>query len=344
MKHLLILTLVLAPLFEAESSRAAWTVQLDGAGADFRGLSAVDARVVWASGTKGTFARTTDGGLNWKPGTVAGAASLDFRDVDAFDEKTAYLLSIGKGESSRIYKTTDGGTTWKLQFRNTEPEAFFDAMAFWDARNGIAFSDPVNGRFIIITTTDGGDTWKRVAAENIPPAMAGEGGFAASGSCITVQGATNVWFGTGGAVARVFRSTDRGNTWSVAETPLASGVESAGVFSIAFKDAKNGVIAGGDYRKPQGSEANLALTADGGKTWKLIEGARPAGYRSCVAYSHDRSALIAVGTSGSDLSTDGGKSWQNLDKENYNVVSFARRAGAGWAAGPGGRISKYARD
>jgi photosystem II stability/assembly factor-like uncharacterized protein len=128
----------------------------------------------------------------------------------------------------------------------------------------------------------------------------------------------------------------------VAETPLAAGAASAGVFSVAFKDAKNGVVAGGDYQKPHEAKGNIALTTDGGRSWKPIESARPTGYRSCIAYTGDESTMVAVGTSGSDISTDGGKTWRAIDGENYNVASFARRVRAGWVAGPAGRIAKYA--
>jgi photosystem II stability/assembly factor-like uncharacterized protein len=331
-------------LLAGERAQAQWKQQASGTSADFRGLSAVSATVAWASGTGGTFARTTDGGATWHAGRVAGAESLDFRDVDAFDAKTAYLLSIGKGDSSRVYKTNDGGLRWQLQFTNKNPDAFFDAMAFWDQDHGIAFSDPVAGRFLIITTDDGGATWNQVPAENIPAATTGEGAFAASGTCIAVQGKNNVWFGTGGTAARVFRSTDRGRTWEVARVPIISGIESAGIFSIAFKDASNGIIVGGDYKKPNEATDSVATTTDGGRTWKLIARSYPAGYRSAVAYVPGARvpALVAVGTSGSDYSMDGGINWVSLDKENYNSVSFAGRGGAGWAAGPAGRIAKFA--
>jgi photosystem II stability/assembly factor-like uncharacterized protein len=328
-------------LFTGITAQAQWKVQPSGTLADFRGLSAVNSSVAWASGTKGTFARTTDGGATWLASTVAGAAALDFRDVDAFDTNTAYLLSIGKGDSSRIYKTIDGGKHWRLQFTNSNPDAFFDAMAFWDRDHGIAFSDPVGGRFLIITTADGGATWNQVPAENIPAAVTGEGGFAASGTCITVQGKNNVWFGTGGMAARVFRSTDRGKTWAVASTPIISGIESAGIFSIAFKDARNGIVAGGDYQKPSEASSSVATTTDGGQTWRLSR-SLPAGYRSSIAYVQQgkgEPTLVAVGTSGSDYSVDGGVNWVSLDKENYNSVSFA---GSLWAAGPAGRIAKLA--
>lgn len=319
-----------------------WVEQASGVTTDFRGLSVVSDKIAWASGTKGTYIRTIDGGTTWQSGVVPGAEGLDFRDVDAFSADVAYLLSMGKGESSRIYKTTDGGRNWSLQFQNSQPEAFFDAMAFWDAGHGVAMSDPVDGRFVIIRTEDGGANWRAVPPANIPPALTNEGGFAASGSCITVEGRSNVWFGTGGAEkARVFRSTDGGRTWSVSDTPILAGAASAGVFSIAFTDAKNGVVVGGDYQKPTAPEKNIALTSDGGVTWRLSEQSKPSGFRSGVAYVRQGAgpSMIAVGTSGSDSSADG-VAWAKLDEQNYNVVSFDRR-GAGWAAGPKGRIAKY---
>ncbi|MFL6213098.1 MAG: WD40/YVTN/BNR-like repeat-containing protein [Blastocatellia bacterium] len=319
------------------TAAAQWRAQQSRTAADLRGLSVVSPWVIWASGTRGTYLRTTDGGATWQAGTVPGAEELDFRDVEAFDANTAYLLSVGKDRQSRIYKTTDGGAHWTLQFTNRLPEAFFDAMAFWDRDHGIAMSDPVNGRFVMVTTDNGGRTWADVPATNIPAAMPGEGGFAASGTCIAAQGQANAWFVTGGAVARVFRSNDRGRTWTVAAAPITSGAESSGVFSIAFTDATRGVIVGGDYRKPNEAGDNVATTSDGGQTWKLSAGQRPAGYRSGAAFVAPLT-LIAVGTSGSDVSTDGGASWTRLDGENYNSV--AARKGVVWAVGPQGRVAK----
>lgn len=319
------------------SAAAQWHVQQSNTTADLRGLSVVTPWIVWASGTRGTYLRTTDGGATWQAGAVPGAADLDFRDVEAFDANTAYLLSIGKDQQSRIYKTTDGGAHWTLQFTNRLPEAFFDAMAFWDRDHGIAMSDPVNGRFVMVATDNGGRTWTDVPATNIPAALVGEGGFAASGTCIAAQGQSNAWFVTGGAAARVFRSNDRGHTWTVTTAAIGGGVESAGIFSIAFRDATRGVIVGGDYRKPNEAGDNVAITNDGGQTWKLSRGPRPAGYRSGVAFVAPLT-LIAVGTSGSDVSTDDGASWTRLDGENYNSV--AARNGVVYAVGPKGRVSK----
>jgi photosystem II stability/assembly factor-like uncharacterized protein len=315
-----------------------WRTQTADTKSDLRGLCVVSPDVAWVSGTGGTYARTTDRGRTWSVGTVPGAEKLDFRDVEAFGEATAYLLSAGPGGASRIYKTTDGGKSWVMQFKNAEPAAFFDAIAFWDEKSGIALGDPVRGQFQLIVTADGGASWKPLAAKALPPALPGEGAFAASGTCLVTRGEGDVWFATGGArSARVFRSRDRGQNWEVSETAVAAGAESAGIFSIAFRDTNHGVVVGGDYRKPDAVGATAAATSDGGKTWTALDKRLP--FRSAVAWAKDR--WVAVGTSGSHASLDGGATWRLLDRQNYNSVGFTP-TGEGWAVGPKGRIAVFA--
>ena len=336
MKHFFLATTLVGLC--ASMAFGQWRTQTIDTKADFRGLAVVSPKVAWVSGTTGTYARTTDGGTTWSVGTVPGAEKLDFRDVEAFGETTAYLLSAGPGADSRIYKTVDGGKTWALQFKNAEPDAFFDAMAFWDEKNGIALSDPVKGQFPLIVTDDGGTNWKRLPEKNLPAALPSEGAFAASGTCLVTHGANDVWFCTGGAKkARVFHSVNRGQDWTSSETPMVAGADSAGIFSIAFRDRNHGMIVGGDYRKPNDTGATAALTSDGGKTWTAID--KPFPFRSGVAWAKDR--WVAVGTSGSHMSTDDGATWKELDRENYNCVGFTS-TGEGWAAGPKGRIAKFA--
>ncbi len=319
------------------TANAQWIPQTIDTKASFRGLSVVNQNVIWASGTGGTFVRTIDGGKNWTVGKVSDAEKLDFRDVEAFDENTAYLLSIGNGETSRIYKTVDGGKTWKMQFKANNEKIFLDAFAFFDEKHGIAMGDPIDGYYYLLQTNDGGENWFPVGNEKMFPANTGEAAFAASGTCIITQGKKNVLMVSGGKAARVFRSNSGGYAWLVSDSPIVSGADSQGIFSIAMFDAKRGVIVGGDYAKPAEVVANLAFTNDGGKTWKESKGF--AGYRSGVAYP-DKKMIIVVGSSGSDITFDGGKTWKNLDKESYNSVQSKGR-NATWAVGEKGRVAKF---
>ncbi len=322
---------------------AQWVPQTSGATARFRGLCVVNAKVVWASGTGGTFARTSDGGKTWRTGTVPGASALDFRDIHAFDDRRAVLLSIGEGGLSRIYRSDDGGTTWSNQFTSKNPKIFLDALAFWDDKHGIALGDPIDGRFLVLTTDDGGVHWKNSGA-TMPAALAGEGAFAASGTCVVVQGSRDAWFGTGGAkVARVFHSTDRGESWKVHDTPITAGNPSSGIFSLAFRGEAEGVAVGGDYKREDRAIGNVARTSDGGQTWTASAGEGPHGYRSAVTFVPGAPAptLVAVGPTGSDLSLDGGATWSALGKMGFHAAGFAGPIDAGWGVGDNGRIARF---
>lgn len=316
-----------------------WTVQTSGVSGRLRGVSAVDHRFAWASGSGSTVLRTSDGGATWQKLTVT-SDQLDFRDIDALNAQTAYVLSIGNGPASRIYKTTDAGATWTLQFRNEDPKAFYDAMSFWDAQHGIVIGDAIDGQFCIMTTENGGHVWKRVPASALPPALENEGAFAASGTNIAVFGQSHAWIGTGaGAKARVLRTSDRGRTWKISETPLLAG-SSAGIFSVAFRDRNHGVIVGGDYKKESEAVDNLALTSDGGATWTLRKGL--SGFRSVVAYVPGTRSLVAIGPSGTDYSDDDGLTWKRGEGPGFDTFSLARdlakRRIVGWGAGADGRI------
>jgi photosystem II stability/assembly factor-like uncharacterized protein len=315
----------------------AWTPQTSGVTARLRGVSAVSDRVVWASGANGTIVRTSDGGRTWQNLTVLGGETLDFRDIDAVSERTAYALSIGSGAASRIYKTTDAGATWTLQFTNSDEKAFFDAMAFWDAERGIAFSDSVDGQFVILSTTDGGQVWSRVPQDVLPPAVSGEGAFAASGTNVAVIGKSAVWIGT--TAGRVLHSADAGRTWTIASTGIATG-DATGIFSIAFRDALRGIVVGGNYRKEGEAVDNAALTSDGGTTWTPIKGL--SGFRSVVAYLPRTAtpSLVAVGPAGADYSLDDGRTWTPIRGDGFHAFSAAPGIQVGWGVGEGGRIAQ----
>jgi photosystem II stability/assembly factor-like uncharacterized protein len=316
---------------------ATLTPQVSGTTARLQAVSAVNERIVWASGTGGTFVLTTDGGATWLTAKVAGADSLEFRDVHAVSAKTAYLLSAGPGTRSRIYKTTDGGVNWQIQFVNREPDAFYDCFGFWDQRHGLAFSDNVQGRFPMLRTSDGGQHWDDLTTG--PAATKGEGGFAASGTCVTTLGSHAAWIATGaGEQARVLFTPDRGATWKSYAAPVPQGTSTTGLTSVAFRTPRDGVAAGGDIAAADG-EASVISTGDGGATWTA--GGQPTfpGAIYGVVYVPGGTMVVAVGPKGASWSPDEGRAWQPLDTLAYWSAAFASRK-AGWLVGPGGRITR----
>jgi photosystem II stability/assembly factor-like uncharacterized protein len=319
----------------------AWMPQVSGSMATLRGVSAASDTVAWASGSGGTVLHTTDAGATWQKITVT-TDRVDYRDIDAIDEHTAYVLSIGG--TSRIYKTIDAGATWTLQFSTTDPKVFLDAMSFWDAAHGLAIGDSIDGQLYVLTTDDGGATWTRIPAGALPPALPGEGAFAGSGTNIAVFGASDAWIGTNaGSTARVLHTRDRGRTWTVADTPLTANA-STGIFSVAFRDTLHGVVVGGDYRQEAVAADNLAVTSDGGASWTLVKEHALSGFRSVVTYvPHLDRTLIAVGPQGADWSTDDGHSWAPIPGPGFHTFSFSPTGARGWGAGGRGAIARFDR-
>ncbi len=250
-----------------------------------------------AAPTAPTCARPTRG-RTWTPAQVPDATALDFRAVVAFSATEAFLMSAGPGDQSRIYHTSDAGQHWQLQFTNTNPKGFFDSMVFWDSKHGVVLGDPIpdeSGKLKFeFLTTDDGQTWRQIPPAQFPPAIEGEGAFAARNSCIAILH-SNLWKSGPSAprqAAEEGASAPRGPTSGSppeARSPASStpptadklgksstlpslhGPESAGIFSIAFRDPHHGVIAGGDYKHPNDDGPNLAFTDDGGKTWNLSD-------------------------------------------------------------------------
>lgn len=301
----------------------------------------MDERVVWVSGVAGTFAHTVDGGETWRVGVVPGADSLEFRDVQGVSERVAYLLAAGPGDRSRIYRTRDGGRTWALQFTNPDTSAFYDCFAFWSERRGFTMSDAVKGRFPVVRTEDG-TTWSDIG-HRLPPAQDGEGAFAASGTCTATLGERHGWIATGAAArARVLTTTDGGERWSVAGTPIVQGRPTSGAASIAFRDSLHGILGGGDIAAPDAFADNVAASGDGGRSWRLVARTPFPGAVYGLGYvpGGDGRTVVATGPGGAAWSADEGGRWHLLEGvRDYWAVGFAA-AGAGWLVGTEGRILK----
>jgi photosystem II stability/assembly factor-like uncharacterized protein len=317
------------------------SAQQSGTTSLLQAVSVVDENVVWVSGHQGTYAVTTDGGATWNSAQVPGADTLQFRDVHAFSADVAYLMGAGPADMSRIYKTTDRGTSWDLQWVNSEPSGFYDCMDFWDQNTAVTYGDAIEGELRLIRTTDG-ENWTAVSQDGLPAANGSEGGFAASGTCMVVGSNSVGWIGTGaGSAPRLLRTMDRGATWEAWDTPIIGGSSGAGITSIAFWDNENGMAFGGDLAISDAYTDNSAITSDGGKTWQLTNHPQFLGavYGSAYVPNTAQPAVAVVGPNGLDFSIDLGTTWVGLDTLDYWAVGFAG-PNAGWAVGPGGRITK----
>lgn len=308
------------------------TTALEG-GPSLRGLHAAPDGTVWAGGSEGTVARSRDHGRSWERlPAPPGGEDLDFRDLHAFSADVAVLMAAGPGEASRLFRTEDAGRTWTETWRNRDPAGFLDGIDFWPDGTGLAVGDPLKGRLMLLRSEDRGRSWQPLPQQSCPLAVTGEYAFAASGTSLCCGPDGLVWLGTGGSATRILRSEDRGASWVAVAAPFLSG-PGAGVFSVAFADARTGVAVGGDYLLPEQARGHAAWSDDGGRTWHPVAAeAGPRGYRSCVVRLRDGSWL-AVGPTGSDRSQDDGRSWQPVGGEGWHAATAATVSGGGGRLG-----------
>lgn len=308
----------------------------EGTKTSIRGLCVVNDNVIWASGSNGTVGKSIDGGKTWKWNVVKGFEKRDFRDIEAFDAATAIIIAVA--EPGNILKTVDGGETWKVVYENKTAGMFLDAMEFWNEQSGIVIGDPINGRFFITRTFDEGNTWTDIPFDNRPMADSGEACFAASGTNIRALDRDEACFVSGGTKSRFFWKGKPINL------PIVQGTESSGANSVAVRDRKklkgsrHFVVVGGDFSKDTSNFKNCFITSNAGKTWKAAA-TPPKGYRSCVEYINKK-RLITCGTTGVDVSADGGNKWQFISKTAFHVCRKAKEGNAVFLAGGNGRIAK----
>ncbi len=319
-----------------------WQLQKSGTTASLRGISAVSELCCWASGAKGTVLRTVDGGLTWTSVGPPMTEAADFRDIHAWNDRTAIIMSAG--DVDRLYRTEDGGISWTVVFEEKNAAAFFDGMAFdHSGKSGWLMGDPLDGRVYLLRTDDEGRTWIRQGSEKSPQVANGIAAFAASGTHLLLRKNGDLLIGLGGIPeaspatepfqAAVLRTTDQGESWKQMAVPLRSDA-SSGIFSICDVSplSVRVVAVGGDYRQLDQTGENIVVSDDGGIQWRKPAGPAPTGFRSCVVRLLSKDVLgvlIATGPSGTDTSVNSGESWQRCSSEGFHTMSVSPDAALG---------------
>lgn len=335
-KYLTIFTYAILAACQPSNKNYSWDEFAVEGDASFRGISVLNEKIIWVSGTNGLVLKTENGGQDWEEVYIPDTDSLDFRDVEVLSKNEIVLMSAGPDSLSNIFKSKDGGRHWEKTFANQDSLGFFDGIAFFNETDGILGGDPIDGKLFLMKTTDGGDTWQRIHPDLLPEMNEGEyGGFAASGSHLTVKG-NSIWIGSGAATSRVFYSKDKGEHWEVVYTPIIQGEGTQGIFSIDFFDENTGVAVGGDYKKETEGDKNVILTKDGSETWSLSQNF-PI-YQSSVRYLSENE-LLSVGPAGCFQTIDGGMTWSAFGDSGFHTLDVAED-GTIWAAGKEGRIAQ----
>lgn len=323
----LLLSLSTALLLSGSLSAQYWANQFTGFTVDSRGIAGMhvkDANTVWAyafDGSKASapniyeYTKTTDGGKTWTAGEITiDDTSLTIHNIVGIDANTAWVMTTREDGSGGLYKTTDGGEYWEFQKQADQEDSFNNWTHFFDANTGLLGSDPVNNYFEVLKTTDGGTTWARIPSTAFPPLLSGEWGYTGG---VTFVGDTVFFYTNKG---RIFRSTDKGNTWTIA---LPAGfvvdfgsTENNGL--MAFSSATKGMV----FKKTGSTGLALYRTTDGAN-WSQVNytGITAANSINSIAYVPGTDVLLATSAvqnnSGSWKSLDNGTTWTRIDNSQH---------------------------
>ncbi len=239
---------------------------------------------------------------------------LEFRSLA---QNTTSIFVANIGNPAFIFKINKSNLKVEKVYSETNEKVFYDSMKFWNDKEGITIGDPTASCLSVLITRDGGNSWHKITCNQLPIAEEGEAAFAASNTNICSKGDAT-WIVSGGKKARVFYSPNKGESWSVVDTPIAQGQAMTGIFTADFFNNQIGIIAGGNYEAPNQNFQNKALSIDGGKSWKLIAEASGFGYASCIQFVPETngSAIVAIGAMGLYYSTNQGASWEQLSQDN----------------------------
>ena len=315
--------------------------------ASFRAVAVSRDGAICLSGNGPEVWVSTDGGKKWLDRKPEYEGVTDYRCVAIPANNVIFLASAGS--PSVILRSDDLGSTWNTVHEDKRPAAFIDGLRFWDGQRGFSFGDPIGGRFLLLRTRDGGRSWGEVSSDVI--SLEGEAGFAASNGSMELFGRSSLLIGLGGradhGASRVMRSDDDGETWEAVEVKQIPAGPSQGIFALSLRASGFGVAVGGDYKRPDESSGNVAVTDDGGRSWRLPNGRRPGGFRSSVIFvlseQEKRSGAVgggfwlATGPTGTDISDDG-EDWRKLSDTGFHALNLLP-SGSPIAVGKDGRIA-----
>ncbi|WP_438945108.1 WD40/YVTN/BNR-like repeat-containing protein [Sediminibacterium sp.] len=313
-------------------------VLTQGTKTSMRGLSVVSEKIFWVSGSNGMVGKSIDGGKNIQWIQVPGFEKRDFRDIEAYSDQVAIIMAIA--DPAIILKTKDGGNSWYTVFADSTKGMFLDAMHA-NGKSIQVIGDPINGKAFFAISNNQGESWESQVKDAIP-LQEGEAFFASSGSNLQMAPSGNqfkagTWMVTGGKASRIINARDQRDVYAL---PLIQGKESTGANSIDISPSgKFAFIVGGDFARDTLREGNAVKVVFGKSISFTQPTIPPHGYRSSVVYINEN-ILISCGTSGVDISRDGGMHWSNISRLSFHVVQKAKTGNAVFLAGGGGRIAK----
>jgi hypothetical protein len=251
-----------------------------------------------------SYCLTTDGGNNWNIIQIPGYPDYDCWKIESYGNNLAWILA-NDAPDQIFLKTTNQGLNWFEIGGTTFDTVSILDIQFFNNQEGIVagMTKPPDIDFFFANTQDGGLTWSVVNNNNIPNPINND--FIKPWPRRNAYGDV-IYFLT--LENRILKSIDKGQQWSMHNTPLTNFSLSAGKVGLVFMDSINGLF--------YSQKALFYHTYNGGLNWQNFSPTGPVyEYISYVPGTYR--TLVSSGStlknstlnSGCSFSTDGGHTW-----------------------------------
>ncbi len=324
-------------IWKTENAGTTWKPVFDGQSSYSIGCLALDPsnpHTIWAGSGENNSQRSVsfgdgvyrsrDGGQSWENMGLKESEHIGMIVVDPRDSNTVFVAAQGplwrSGGERGLYKTTDGGATWvnmlevdehtgvnEVHIDPRNPDVMYAstyqrARRVWTLING----GPGSG---IHKSEDGGETWREVKS-GLPSVDMGRIGMDVSpANPDVIYAIVEAAQGKGG----VFRSVNRGETWSKASGYMASSPQYYNELVCDPHDAD----------KVYSLDTFLNVSSDGGKSFSRVKNTnRHVDDHALWLDPNDPDYLLVGCDGGIYDSFDGGQSW--AFHANMPVAQFYR--------------------
>ncbi len=294
--------------------------------------------------------KSRDGGISWTYMGLAETTTIGRILVDPSDSRRVLVAAVGSyfapNPERGVFLSEDEGHTWQkilhvsdeagaidLAFHPVDPQTIY--AAFWQRVRTHNTSQLAGPESAVYRSLDGGRLWKRLgAAEGLPDqALQPSSPVGRIGLAVTPAEPDAVWalFSDGRNLNDVYRSSDRGDTWS----PLNAGPRletGTGGFSWFFGQIR---VAPDNPSRIFVLDVALMVSSDAGQTWD-VRGYGAAGLHvdhHALAWQPGNPGMVLVGHDGGiSRSQNGGRTWNRVSglpvTQFYHIGLDPHRPGA----------------
>jgi photosystem II stability/assembly factor-like uncharacterized protein len=270
--------------------------------------------------------KSTDGGATWSYIGLEDTRYIARVVIDPVNTDRIWVAGTGSlfgtNPERGVYRSLDAGETWDIVLSVSDSTAATDIAidpsksdtvfaAMWERHRGLTYRRSGGSTSGIYRSYDGGDTWVELSTGLPSGHDVGRIGISICASDPSVVYAIyDIWTAY---EARVYKSTDGGDTWSRTNDGAVSGIHSS--FGWYFGQIR---VDPGNPDRAFALGVPFYRTENGGSSWQEVGSSNHVDHHAMAFDPVDHSRIFEGNDGGIYVSTNSGTSWTKLYDQPTN--------------------------